>query len=167
MGIDLKTKPWWDYLQEDVQELLDESLLLVETVKVWAVKFHDYSFVVFPAAKAYEGFLKKLFLDMNFITKEEYFGKRFRIGKALNPQLERELRHESVYDKLVEFCKSENLAQTLWDTWKTCRNSLFHWFPEEKTAINFEEAKASLALIIDSIDKAWGGCRINLKDAQR
>jgi len=25
-------------------------------------EFHDYSFVVFSAAKAYEGFLKKMFL---------------------------------------------------------------------------------------------------------
>ncbi len=106
---------WWDYLEEDLQELLRESTLLLERAGKWEQQFHDYSFVVFPAAKAYEGFLKKLFLDMGFIDKKEYLGRRFRVGKALNPSLyNRDMKRHgrykrlreriSVYDKLVGYC---------------------------------------------------------------
>lgn len=159
--INLKEKVWYDYVDDDIVELLNESLLLTEAASGWNGKFHDYSFVVFPAAKAYEGFLKKLFLDLGFITKEDYYGKRFRIGKALNPNLESELRAaESVYDRLVHYCGGRQLADRLWNTWKECRNTLFHWFPDEKTVINFEEAERRVAVVVVSIDKAFDGCKI-------
>ena len=87
MEVNLKGKPWYDYLEEDLRELLAEAFELIEKVPDWHDGFHDYSFIVFPAAKAYEGYLKKLFLDLGFIERDDYYGKRFRIGMALNPQL--------------------------------------------------------------------------------
>ena len=158
---DLKQKPWWGYLGEDLQGLLSEALLLSDKVGSWEQKFHDYSFVVFPASKAYEGFLKKLFLDMGFISRDDYYGKHFRIGKALNPQLEPHLREtESVYDRVVNFCGVVELANQLWETWKVCRNLVFHWFPDEKRAINYEEAKSRVAKVIATIDEAFKECKI-------
>lgn len=66
MQLRLEEKVWWEYLEEDLRELLLQSSLLIETAEKWEKElpdgkeqFHDYSFVVFPAAKAYEGFLKK------------------------------------------------------------------------------------------------------------
>jgi len=101
----LKAKPWWDYLEEDLQELLTEAILLLNDAKSWKIKFHDYSFIVFPVAKAYEGFLKKLFYDMSFINENDYYGNRFRIGKSLNPNLDKDHRDEGwVYDDLEKFC---------------------------------------------------------------
>jgi hypothetical protein len=159
--INLEKKVWFSYLEHDIIELLRESLLLSKSVEKWEEKFHDYSFVVFPAAKAYEGFLKKLFLDLGFINKQEYYYKYFRIGKALNPELEPRFRKkESIYDRLVEYCGGDTLANHLWDTWRRCRNSLFHWFPEEKTVINFTQANENIFLIIDSIDHAFKECRV-------
>jgi hypothetical protein len=159
----LEKKVWWEYLGDDLQELLRESLMLVEKVQHWDVEFDDYSFVVFPAAKAYEGFLKKVFLDLGFITEDDYYGKRFRIGKALNPFLDKYLRHESVYDKLIEFCGGKDLADQMWNTWRTCRNLLFHWFPNEKNAITFTEAKERVTLVIETIDAVFKACGVNLK----
>jgi hypothetical protein len=164
---ELQEKPWWNYLGEDIQKLLSTSEFIYGVVESWGAdlpggrkKFHDYSFVLFPAAKAYEGFLKKLFLDLKFISEEDYFGKHFRIGKALNPSLPRELRHESVYDKVVKYCGGRELADTLWETWRVCRNLTFHWFPNEKNAITLPEARERIDLIINAIDKAFEGCRI-------
>ena len=142
MDVDPKEMPWWDYVHEDIRELLEQSLLLVDTAGRWEAHFtktfgrgtlkkdgfHDYSFIVFPAAKAYEGFLKKLFLDLRFINPEDYYGKHFRIGKALNPSLEKRIRiKEGVYDKIVKYCGGEELAGKMWSCWKECRNLLFHW----------------------------------------
>lgn len=160
----LENKVWWGYLEEDLQELLKESILLLEKTSVWKEDFHDYAFVVFPAAKAYEGFLKKLFLDLGFISESEYFGKRFRIGKALNPSLEPKVREkESVYDRIVAFCKGPDLADKLWNTWKSSRNLVFHWFPNEENAINHRGAKERINKIIDAIDEAFKECRLNSK----
>lgn len=156
----IKQKTWWEYMGQDIRELLLESLLLSEKVGGWDKKFEDYSFVVFPAAKAYEGFLKGLFFDLKLISKDDYYGRRFRIGKALNPSLERKYRHSSVYDRLVNYCGGRELADMLWDAWKRGRNLLFHWFPEEKNAITFPEAQSRLELIISSIDAAFTECNI-------
>lgn len=161
MDLSLEKRVWWEYLEEDLQELLREAESLVNAVESWEVKFHDYSFVVFPAAKAYEGFLKKLFLDLGLISERDYYGKRFRIGKALNPELERHLRQkEGVYDKLTDFCGEKTLADKLWETWKLSRNRLFHWFPDEKNAVTFEEAKTRVNMVIDAIERAFRECKM-------
>lgn len=168
MDLKLEKRIWWNYIEEDLQELLVLSEFLSNVVKSWggdlpagSKVFHDYSFVVFPSAKAYEGFLKKVFLDMGFITNEDYLGKHFRIGKALNPYLEERFRDgESVYDRLVKFCEGKELADTLWNAWTTSRNLVFHWFPNEKKAISFEEAEVRIRLIIDAMDMAFKGCKL-------
>lgn len=156
----LDNKVWWSYLEEDLQELLLTSVHLISKAQELGEGVHDYSFIVFPAAKAYEGFLKKLFLDLGFISKEDYFGKKFRIGKALNPYLEKEFRHESVYDKLVNYCGGNALADRLWETWKNSRNLVFHWFPEEKRALDLNEARGRYKMIIEAIDEAFKECKI-------
>lgn len=163
----LEKKVWWDYLGEDLQKLILSSLFIQNAVKSWGAdlpggsqEFHDYSFVVFPAAKAYEGFLKKMFLDLKFITEEDYYGKHFRIGKALNPSLPKELESEGVYSKIVKYCHGEALAQKLWETWKLSRNLVFHWFPNEKNAITLAEAGERIEMIISSIDQSFQECKI-------
>jgi len=168
MDLNLEKKLWWNYIEEDLQELLVASEFLTNVVKSWGADlpqgkkvFHDYSFIVFPAAKAYEGFLKKVFLDMGFITEEDYHGKRFRIGKALNPFLDNKYRsRESVYDKIVSHCGGKDLGDKLWEAWSSGRNVVFHWFPDEKRAVPFDEAADKIKQIIDAMDSAFEGCRI-------
>lgn len=154
----LNEKIWWSYLGHDLQELLYQSKFLLEQAR--EIEAHDYSFVVFPAAKAYEGFLKKLFYELGLINDEDYFGKHFRIGKSLNPNLPKGIRTVEVYGQLVKFTGTRELADNLWETWRTCRNLTFHWFPEEKNAITLSEAKEGIDMIITSMDKAFRECNI-------
>jgi hypothetical protein len=163
----LEQKVWWNYLETDLQKLLITSRFLVSTVKSWGVdlpggedEFNDYSFVVFPAAKAYEGFLKKMFLDLEFITNEDYYGKRFRIGKSLNPSLPKEIRKDSVYDKVVKHCGGKDLADNLWETWRISRNLVFHWFPNEKNAVTLDEAIERVNMITTAIDQSFKTCKL-------
>lgn len=159
----LSTKPWWNYLESDLQELLSESLLLHHKAANWRQKFRDYSFVVFPAAKAFEGFLKKLFLDMGFITPDDYYGKRFRIGKSLNPSLDKSHQDEKwVYDDLSKFCQGRKLPDQLWQTWKQSRNLVFHWFPNEVNTISLSQAGERIALVISAIDEVFTSCSVQL-----
>jgi len=162
---EIKTRSWWTYLAQDTAELISESIVLFKRVENWEEKFHDYSFIVFPAAKAYEGFLKKLFLDMNFITKDDYYGKHFRIGKALNPSLEPRLRGDDwVYEKLIGFCQGKELPDKLWNTWRESRNKLFHWFPDELNAVSLKEAEEKFDMIIEAIDSVFSECVLSLNE---
>lgn len=160
----LESRAWWDSMDHDLKELLKESTLLANRAGEWRQKFHDYSFVVFPAAKAYEGYLKKLFLTLGFINRDDYYGKRFRVGKALNPSLDKRYRNkESVYDRVVDYCGGEELAKKLWITWKNCRNMVFHWFPDEKNVISLPEARERIMQVLSAIDEAYKGCKIESK----
>ncbi len=154
MDLKLREKPWWDYLEHDLQELLTQSERLYNEVENWKQEFHDYSFIVFPASKAYEGFLKKIFLEMGLISEADYYGKRFRMGKALNPQV------PGVYDKLRDYCDSEELPRHLWDTWTKSRNVLFHFFPDEKNAISYQESGERIAMVVSAIDEMFTACTI-------
>lgn len=159
----LRNRPWWSYLPSDIQESLELSFKLSEMSANWSRRFHDYSFIVFPAAKAYEGFLKKFFLDMNFITKADYYGRHFRIGKALNPDLEEKYKDEGwVYEKLASYCKGEELPAKLWKTWKESRNLVFHWFPEEKNTLSHGEAVEKLLMVVSAIDEVYSVCRLKI-----
>jgi hypothetical protein len=164
---EIKKRSWWGYFGEDLQKLLETSEFIYEAVESWGgdypggkKEFGDYSFVVFPAAKAYEGFLKKLFLEMGFITEEDYYGKHFRIGKALNPSLPKDMKKDGVYDKVVQHCQGRALADKLWDTWRLSRNLAFHWFPNEKNALTLTEAGDRISMIIDAMDEAFKSCNI-------
>lgn len=157
----LEKREWWGFLEEDLQELLLTALELIEDVKDWQHKFHDYSFIVFPASKAYEGYLKKIFLYRGFIDKKDYYGKHFRIGKSLNPSLPDRLKDDDyVYDRLVKFCGGDKLAKELWKTWRNCRNRLFHWFPDEKRVVDYDEAQRKVDRVINAIEAAYEGCKM-------
>lgn len=153
------SRPWWNYLESGARELLEQSFILLDQAQKTKIKFADYSFVVFPAAKAYEGYLKYVFWQKGFISNDDYYGNRFRIGKALNPQLERKYRYkESIYDKIVNFCGGKELADLLWETWRLCRNLVFHWFPKEKQFLSLEEAKERLFMVTKAVDESWQKC---------
>jgi hypothetical protein len=161
MTFSLNGRPWWGAIDEETKELLLEAELLSEKAETWTDKFADYSFVVFPAAKAYEGFLKKTFLDMGFISEEQYYGKRFRVGKALNPNLESQYRNEEgVYDRIVDHCGGKELADKLWDTWRSARNMIFHWFPRESNRITLGEANQRILSVVEAMDALFADCKI-------
>ncbi|MEK7523241.1 MAG: hypothetical protein AAB569_06655, partial [Patescibacteria group bacterium] len=57
-----KKSAFWSYLSQGQKDLLEEGLYLMDDIiRDHAYQFKDYSFLVFPFAKAYEGFLKQIF----------------------------------------------------------------------------------------------------------
>lgn len=122
--------------------------------------FHDFSFIIFPFAKVYEGFLKKLFFQIGAINEYQFKSERWRVGRALNPELEKEFRHEeSVYDRMISRCSVE-MADRLWETWKKGRNQIFHYFPQHFRHLSFEEAKGLVNEIEGTMELALGECRV-------
>ena len=124
-------------LARDGEFLVEDSLR--HTADGLPAGRQDFSYLVFPFAKLYEGFLKKLFLDAGIITDREYHSDHFRIGKVLSPNLARRLGAKSAYAQISDRYGRE-LAARLWHTWKEGRNLVFHYFPHNYRRLTREEA---------------------------
>lgn len=156
-----KTSFFWQYLSAGQKGLIEEGLYLLHDLQLHPdVHITDYSYLVFPFAKAYEGYLKQLFLDLNFISLHEYHSDHFRIGMALNPYLEKRLRYRSVYDKVVRHCDGYLLADRLWNIWKRARNHVFHYFPHNLHAVSFPEAEMLISEILDVMEESVTSCKV-------
>lgn len=154
-----KNSFFWNYLSSGQKGLIDEGLYLLNDIKEHPdANISDYSYVVFPFAKAYEGFLKKLFLDLGFISQQVYESNHFRIGKALNPHLEKILRHESIYDKIVNLTGGRQLADELWNVWKRGRNLVFHYFPHNFRALSLSDAENIINEMLTVMERAVREC---------
>lgn len=150
----------WQYLSPEQRRLALDGHLLVEDRQLHPNQLlSDYSYLVFPFAKLYEGFLKQLFRDLGIISDREYRSDHFRIGKALSPNLIRRLGARSAYGQL-ETRFGKDLATRLWHTWKEARNLVFHYFPHNIRALTLNEAKGLIALLAESMDEAVARTRV-------
>lgn len=166
MGMeDVTQENWWKYLDGPLQELMRQSMDLAEREKERLANgnllpYHDYSFVVFPAAKAYEGFLKQVLLDMKLISNQQYYSEHFRIGRALSPNLPVRYRHGWVFGKLGQFCRGDELPLKMWETWKKARNRIFHYFPNKHDWTTLNEAENLIGEIKITMEETLQGCRV-------
>lgn len=131
-----ETSQLWQYLSADMRNLVRDGEFLVED----SLYHHDsdptdYSYLVFPFAKLYEGFLKKLFWDTGIISDIDYQSDHFRIGKALSPNMVSILGPHSAYQSISDRYGVE-LAARLWHTWKEGRNLVFHYFPHNYRSLS-------------------------------
>ena len=147
----LRTSDFWQYLSQSQKDLiLEGQYLMNDIVKDQAYQFKDYSFLVFPFAKAYEGFLKKVFRDKGLISRLDYISDHLRLGKLMSPNLIGKLGDRSLYKKIQEQY-SQELADRVWSVWKNGRNQIFHYFPHNVRAINFHEADIIIMEIIETM----------------
>jgi|SRR3989344_2117348 len=159
--IDTKS-PLWQYLSTTQQDLIEEGdYLLNNVIRHHQHQFKDYSYLVFPYAKAYEGFLKQLFLDLHFISHLDYISDHFRLGKFLSPHLVERLADRSLYLQIKQY-DSPVIAEKIWQTWKLGRNQIFHYYPHNTKAISLEEAENIIAVILETMQTAY-----NLKDLKQ
>lgn len=146
---------FWKYLQQNQKDLIHEGTYLMNNViKHHVFQFHDYSFIVFPFAKAYEGFLKQIFLDRELISRLQYISDHLRLGKLLSPHLVERLGEKSLYKKLKDRF-GEELVKRIWQTWKMGRNEIFHYFPHNLKAVSFDEAERIVKEIIKTMEETY------------
>lgn len=147
--------PLYRSLSPDLQGQIRIAVGLYSREQRLGIQFSDYSFIVFPMAKAYEGFLKQYLFQLHLISSETYQDHRFRIGRALNPDLRNHQRDEQwLYDDVVRLC-SDSLGRQLWDTWLQCRNRVFHYFPAATQQLSLEQAGEYLVLIANTMAEAF------------
>jgi hypothetical protein len=145
---------WFSQLSSWQQELIEMSIELYDREERMLSSFSDYSFIVFPIAKAYEGFLKQYLFDLGLIDARTYADKRFRIGRALNPDVNPKRQDEYwVFDDIKKIC-GEELAIAMWKTWLECRNQVFHYFPHNEKRLSLGEAASRISLVLGTIEHA-------------
>lgn len=145
--------PLIGYLPKDQMDLIAQGYYILEFVlEDREKKFDDYSFVVFPFAKTFEGFLKKIFLDAGYISRQDYLSRHFRIGKVMSPRLKHKLRKKSVYARICEDVGCE-LSEEIWNTWTFARNQVFHFFPENVRSLTLNEAEVLIESIISTMER--------------
>lgn len=146
---------FWNYLSQQQKDLiLEGDYLLNDVIKHSSYHFKDYSFLVFPYAKAYEGYLKTLFKDIGFISHLDYISDHLRLGKLLSPFLMSRLGDRSLY-KQIKDNVSKELADQIWSSWKHGRNQIFHYFPHNFKAVSFEEAKEIITEMVTTMEVAY------------
>ncbi len=143
----------WEYLTEEMRGLILDGEDLLTHAETARNKVSDYSYLVFPFAKSYEGFLKLFFLDLGLIQEDEYYGEEIRIGRILNPVLMK--KKYSVYKKLSRHKSvGTEIARKLWVIWKRGRNQVFHYFPHNFRKLGKKEALDIVKEFVDSMDLA-------------
>lgn len=152
---------FWYYLSQNQKDLiLEGQYLMNKIIKDNAYHFKDYSFLVFPFAKSYEGFLKELFKDIGFISHLDYISDHLRLGKLMSPNLIGKLGARSLYKKILER-STKDLADKIWQSWKIGRNQIFHYFPHNIKAISFTEAENIINQMITTMEEAYSTLKKN------
>lgn len=150
----------WQYFSSTQKDLIQEGNYLLTITEEKKFKFKDFSFLVFPYAKAYEGYLKQLFLDVGFITHLDYISDHYRIGKYLSPHLIQRLGDRSIYTQIIK-SSSEELASQMWDMWKKGRNEVFHYYPHNIKRLTFEDARIMNEDILHAMVKSYDALKKN------
>lgn len=141
----------WKYLTVEMRELaLEGEKLMDSCILQGETPTKDFSYLVFPWGKLYEGFLKKIFLDLRFITPEDYYGNEIRIGKLLSTGTAEKPPHRLSIVKELSSGKifGENLVKIMKGVWKNSRNMVFHFFPDNFYRVDQESARKR---ILDTI----------------
>lgn len=149
----LNQTSWIKHLDEVQRQLLIEADFLLDREKKFPANQNiaDYGFLVYPAAKAYEGFIKTYLFRNGLIDSFMYKNDHFRIGKAINPDLPERYREDGwVYDDLARLF-GDDLPARLWSTWKKCRNHVFHFKPDKLRLYTLVEAQIKIELIFSTI----------------
>lgn len=149
----------WEMCSDDTKHLLETGETVLQFVFDYKdrAKIEDYSFCVFSFAKAYEGFLKKMFLDVGFIKPHEYYGDDIRIGRILSPSFAEE--KSNVFYRICNHPGGgSDLSTALWYAWKNGRNVVFHYFPHNFRKLDYDEAFKTVTMIVDAMVFAAERC---------
>jgi len=154
---------FWQYLSQTQRDLILEGKYLMDDIICdHAYQFKDYSFLIFPFAKAYEGFLKQIFKDAKLITHLDYISDHLRLGKLMSPNLADRIGDKSLYFKLVNIYDIE-FAEKIWQTWNLGRNQILHYFPHNLKAVSFGEAQEIVDNILKTMEMTYEKLNSNIK----
>jgi hypothetical protein len=147
-----KSKEFEEFAGKDLIELYSDAKKMLSFFKNSANKFSDYSFIVFPLAKVYEGILKKILVEANLITEAQLQqDPDFSISGYFNPT-----GNSKIFDSLKDKTRDKAVPYVIFATYQECRNQILHYDPYRDNRIkNIDTARFYIERILDAIDKAY------------
>lgn len=108
----------------------------------------DYSHLVLPIAKTYEGVLKKILIKKKLLKEEDLINNpSINVGGYFNP-----VGNKSIFNLL----RDKVIPHVIYATYQECRNQILHYDPYRDNRIkSIEDAKFYQRRILDAIDKAY------------
>lgn len=149
-----KEKPYSGYLGEEILKLRYDSILLLREFENSDKVFTDYSFVVSPMAKAYEGFLKKILVDVGAIKKTELKDHPgLSVNKFFHPI------DGSMIKYVSDKARERAIPAVIYTVYQECRNEIMHFdlyqHESKKVVKDINEADFFVRRIEDAIEKAY------------
>jgi len=115
----------YSYLNPNDKIEIRDGILLLELVKNKKLPLKNFACLVRNFAIAYEGFLIKLFSELNLIDPSTFlYGKPLNIGTILKPQKDGLSKLEREYKSC--FTVKPALPKKMWSYWQECRNDYLH-----------------------------------------
>jgi len=143
------------FLDNNQRKLLHDSLLIKtiftasDSYKIFNSLLNDFSIMVFPLAKGFEGYIKKLFLTIGLITEKEIKDDPYKsIGKIINNE-------DKLKMKLIDKKRYKSIPKLLSVQWDLSRNIIFHYDLDQPEIINKEDAFKKIEDIYETIRKSY------------
>jgi len=131
-------------LRHDTEKLLREE-------SMYSIHLTDYSFVILPLAKCFEGFLKKLLIHLGLVKESLLVTDPYiAVNKYFNP------KHDSVSSLLKDNKRDKSIPPLIYTVYQECRNNILHYDLHRNTSVNsYEDAQFLAQRIEDAIVKAY------------
>jgi cold shock CspA family protein len=138
----------YNFLYEHDRETLLSGTALLQTVEKVTLKLPDYSVLVMPFARAYEGFLLKLFCKVGLADEAtvEVDGHAIQIGKWL----------KEIEETIVDKRRHGHVVYDLDTAWSGCRNLLMHSDPGRDVRMeNLDQAKREIGVVVRGMERGY------------
>jgi ribonuclease HIII len=138
----------YNFLYEHDRETLLSATALLQTVEKVTLKLPDYSVLVMPFARAYEGFLLKLFCKVGLADEAtvEADGHAIQIGKWL----------EEIEETIVDKWRHRHVVYDLDTAWSGCRNLLMHSDPGRDVRMeNLDQANREIGVVVRGMERGY------------
>lgn len=138
-------------LYEDTRKLFDEFETNAKNSLIGA-NLSDYSFLVLPMAKVYEGVLKRVLVDASIIKEEELLkNPALNVGAYYNP-----VGNKNIFNHLKDKGRDKVIPYTIYSTYQECRNMIFHYdHYRDNRLTTLDDAQFYVRRIEHAIDKAY------------
>ena len=155
------------FLGKDLLELINDTNSLMQEID-WFNMYSDYSFVLFPIGKAFEGFLKKILLKQRIIKESDLLlDPNVSIGEYFHPK-------DGLINKRIKTPKRyKAIPSKIYSVYQDYRNKLFHYDLHSNTKITYyEEATFIIGQIEMLIVEAYSayiifGKKIKLENSNK
>jgi hypothetical protein len=154
----------WSFLPSGTKNFLVNSEIILNSFKTNPLTIElrvvdDFSFIAFPAVRAYEGFLKQLAISVPFSLEGKKITKDileeqpdFGIGVIFN-----ERKNPNITNSLKDPKRFKNYPNLMKVTWDLCRCDILHYDFKRPAIRDLKQSEEDIQLIHRSMKAGYEG----------